>query len=116
MAFFLIAFCGRQGALASTLSSGSGVFPHAYAGLREARCVREGLSRLHRASRSVIGAQLSFYGLFMACRGGSSAGHMVSYKVEPEVVAELYRRWVMPLTKEVQIAYLLRRLETRGQV
>ncbi|EIE23707.1 chorismate mutase [Coccomyxa subellipsoidea C-169] len=51
-----------------------------------------------------------------AYRGGSSAGHMVSYKVEPEVVAELYRRWVMPLTKEVQIAYLLRRLESRGQV
>jgi len=35
----------------------------------------------------------------------------VSYKVEPEKVAELYRRWVMPLTKEVQIMYLLQRLE-----
>ena len=33
------------------------------------------------------------------------------YKVEPEIVAELYRRWVMPLNKEVQIQYLLRRLE-----
>ena len=33
------------------------------------------------------------------------------YKVEPEIVAELYRKWVMPLNKEVQIQYLLRRLE-----
>ena len=39
--------------------------------------------------------------------GGSSS----SYKVEPEKVAELYREWVMPLTKEVQIQYLLRRLD-----
>lgn len=50
----------------------------------------------------------------MAARGGSPGAHRVSYKVEPEVVAELYRRWVMPLTKEVQIEYLLRRLEWKG--
>ena len=34
-----------------------------------------------------------------------------SYKVDPKLVAELYDRWVMPLTKEVQVAYLLRRLD-----
>ncbi|KAK9837504.1 hypothetical protein WJX81_007337 [Elliptochloris bilobata] len=34
-----------------------------------------------------------------------------SYKVNPNLVAELYDRWVMPLTKEVQVAYLLRRLD-----
>ena len=34
-----------------------------------------------------------------------------SYKVAPETVASLYERWVMPLTKEVEVAYLLRRLE-----
>lgn len=33
------------------------------------------------------------------------------YKVRPETVAELYAKWVMPLTKEVQVAYLLRRLD-----
>jgi chorismate mutase len=33
------------------------------------------------------------------------------YKVEPELVAELYEKWVMPLTKEVQVKYLLRRLD-----
>lgn len=32
------------------------------------------------------------------------------YKVRPEKVAELYRDWVMPLTKEVQVQYLLNRL------
>lgn len=45
-------------------------------------------------------------------RGGANAGSpKPHYKVEPEIVAELYRRWVMPLNKEVQIQYLLRRLE-----
>jgi len=34
-----------------------------------------------------------------------------NYKVAPAVVADLYRDWVMPLTKEVQVAYLLRRLD-----
>lgn len=42
----------------------------------------------------------------MPAQGSSS-----SYKVEPEKVAELYSEWVMPLTKEVQIQYLLRRLD-----
>lgn len=36
------------------------------------------------------------------------------YKVEPALVAELYRDWVMPLTKEVQVQYLLRRLDGEG--
>ena len=34
-----------------------------------------------------------------------------TYKVPPETVAHLYEQSVMPLTKEVQVAYLLRRLE-----
>ena len=40
--------------------------------------------------------------------GSSSVG---SYKVRPEVVAQLYEQWVMPLTKEVEVDYLLRRLD-----
>ncbi len=43
------------------------------------------------------------------CRGSGGIPRM-NYKVEPDIVAELYRRWVMPLTKEVQIEYLLQRL------
>lgn len=35
----------------------------------------------------------------------------VKYKVEPEEVAQLYSQWIMPITKEVQVMYLLRRLE-----
>lgn len=47
-----------------------------------------------------------------ACREErQSSSTKPQYKVEPEIVAELYRRWVMPLNKEVQIQYLLRRLE-----
>ncbi|XP_024538042.1 chorismate mutase 1, chloroplastic isoform X1 [Selaginella moellendorffii] len=33
------------------------------------------------------------------------------YKVEPKLVARLYGDWVMPLTKDVQVEYLLRRLD-----
>ncbi|KAJ7971026.1 Chorismate mutase [Quillaja saponaria] len=33
------------------------------------------------------------------------------YKIKPNLVADLYGDWIMPLTKEVQVAYLLRRLD-----
>ena len=33
------------------------------------------------------------------------------YKVAPDAIAALYRDWVMPLTKKVQVHYLLRRLD-----
>ncbi|KAI3947475.1 hypothetical protein MKW92_017395 [Papaver armeniacum] len=33
------------------------------------------------------------------------------YKIRPGLVADLYGDWIMPLTKEVQVAYLLRRLD-----
>ncbi|CAN0857758.1 Chorismate mutase 1, chloroplastic [Linum grandiflorum] len=33
------------------------------------------------------------------------------YKIDPTLVADLYGKWIMPLTKEVQVQYLLRRLD-----
>ncbi|KAM5564683.1 chorismate mutase 2 [Rosa sericea] len=33
------------------------------------------------------------------------------YKVDPSLVSRLYGEWVMPLTKDVQVEYLLRRLD-----
>ncbi|KAK9054027.1 hypothetical protein SSX86_025103 [Deinandra increscens subsp. villosa] len=33
------------------------------------------------------------------------------YKIEPSFVADVYGEWIMPLTKEVQVDYLLRRLD-----
>ncbi|XP_004489435.1 chorismate mutase 1, chloroplastic [Cicer arietinum] len=33
------------------------------------------------------------------------------YKINPRLVADLYSDWIMPLTKEVQVAYLLRKLD-----
>ncbi|XVF16688.1 hypothetical protein REPUB_Repub10bG0053800 [Reevesia pubescens] len=33
------------------------------------------------------------------------------YKINPSLVADLYSDWIMPLTKEVQVEYLLRRLD-----
>ena len=34
-----------------------------------------------------------------------------TYKIKPRLVANLYGDWIMPLTKEVQVEYLLRRLD-----
>lgn len=34
-----------------------------------------------------------------------------AYKIKPSLVADLYGDWIMPLTKEVQVEYLLRRLD-----
>ncbi|KAG6423965.1 hypothetical protein SASPL_114374 [Salvia splendens] len=33
------------------------------------------------------------------------------YRINPSIVGELYRQWIMPLTKQVQVEYLLRRLD-----
>lgn len=41
----------------------------------------------------------------------SNDGQASSFKVEPSTVAQLYEKWIMPLTKQVQVAYLLRRLD-----
>ncbi|KAL9230676.1 hypothetical protein vseg_005996 [Gypsophila vaccaria] len=34
-----------------------------------------------------------------------------AYKITPSLVADLYGDWIMPLTKDVQVEYLLRRLD-----
>ncbi|KAF3339516.1 chorismate mutase 1 [Carex littledalei] len=38
-------------------------------------------------------------------------GAMPVYKIQLTLVAELYGTWIMPLTKEVQVQYLLQRLD-----
>ncbi|KAK8953534.1 hypothetical protein KSP40_PGU001008 [Platanthera guangdongensis] len=35
-------------------------------------------------------------------------GTGIQYKVEPSVVSMLYQQWVIPLTKRVEVDYLLR--------
>ena len=34
-----------------------------------------------------------------------------NFKVDPDQVAAMFERWIMPLTKDVEVLYLLRRLE-----
>ena len=38
---------------------------------------------------------------------GSTSGE---YKIQPAFVAELYKKWIIPLTKEVEVDYLLQRM------
>lgn len=40
-----------------------------------------------------------------------TAGEKSASKVHPEAVVKIYKDWVIPLTKEVEVDYLLRRLE-----
>ncbi|KAK1288828.1 Chorismate mutase 2 [Acorus calamus] len=42
---------------------------------------------------------------------GSGDGNKTNYKIDPSVVSRIYEDWVIPLTKDVQVEYLLRRLE-----
>jgi hypothetical protein len=63
-----------------------------------------GLMRLTRAERGRE-SFLSFHSLALAL-----ARTHCHWQVAPDLVADLYERWVMPLTKEVEVQYLLRRL------
>lgn len=47
-----------------------------------------------------------------ASSGGSGdVGNGGNFKIKPEIVAQMYDQWVMPLTKEVEVDYLLQRLD-----
>ncbi|KAI3462906.1 hypothetical protein Pfo_019569 [Paulownia fortunei] len=50
------------------------------------------------------------YGQEVNVNGGENNTDSV-YKINPSLVAELYGDWIMPLTKQVQVEYLLRRLD-----
>ncbi|KAL4451201.1 hypothetical protein ABPG77_009273 [Micractinium sp. CCAP 211/92] len=63
-----------------------------------------------RLKAATFGQELDVSG---AAAGANGAGG--SYKVRPEVVAQLYEQWVMPLTKEVEVQYLLRRLDAQAE-
>ncbi|GAV27633.1 hypothetical protein PMKS-001101 [Pichia membranifaciens] len=42
-----------------------------------------------------------------------TAGNQGTSKVHPEAVVGIYKDWVIPLTKKVEVEYLLRRLEDK---
>ncbi|GJQ09816.1 hypothetical protein GpartN1_g1607.t1 [Galdieria partita] len=42
------------------------------------------------------------------------SGALDTYKVEPQMIAELYRKHIIPLTKQVEVLYLLQRLSRRS--
>lgn len=51
----------------------------------------------------------TIYGQDLSEQEGSQS---LAFKVEPSTVAALYKKWIMPLTKQVQVAYLLQRLDS----
>ncbi|GJD08436.1 Chorismate mutase 3, chloroplastic [Galdieria sulphuraria] len=42
------------------------------------------------------------------------SGALDTYKVEPQIIAELYRKHIIPLTKQVEVLYLLQRLSRKS--
>ncbi|CAK9162960.1 unnamed protein product [Ilex paraguariensis] len=50
------------------------------------------------------------HGQEVAINNGEDGADPV-YKIKPSLVADLYGDWIMPLTKEVQVEYLMRRLD-----
>jgi len=41
---------------------------------------------------------------------GDASAAAPKLKISPDLVAKVYEDWVMPLTKEVEVLYLLQRL------
>ena len=82
----------------------------------------EGLLKLltfEKVEKSVearVELKTATFGQDVKVGGGSSAEAPPSHcKVDPSLVAELYGKWIMPLTKKVQVMYLLRRLDISAQ-
>ncbi|KAK4367575.1 hypothetical protein RND71_011367 [Anisodus tanguticus] len=65
--------------------------------------VEEAIKRRVEMKTKTYGQEFNF-------NGPENGGEPV-YKIKPCLVGELYGDWIMPLTKEVQVEYLLRRLD-----
>nr|GMC97243.1 Chorismate mutase 1, chloroplastic [Ipomoea batatas] len=65
---------------------------------------------VEEAIKNRVEVKTRTYGQEVTINAGGSKGDPV-YKINPSLVAELYGDWIMPLTKEVQVQYLLRRLD-----
>ena len=48
-------------------------------------------------------------GLKARTYGQDVDGDSTQYKIDPHRVREVYARWVIPLTKKIQVEYLVRR-------
>ena len=83
----------------------------------------EGLLKLltfEKVEKSVearVELKTATFGQDVKVGGGSraEASPPSHFKVDPSLVAELYGKWIMPLTKKVQVMYLLRRLDIPAQ-
>lgn len=50
------------------------------------------------------------FGQEVKCVSGDDEGEK-NYKVDPSLVSRIYGEWLIPLTKDVEVEYLLRRLD-----
>ncbi|KAK7340590.1 hypothetical protein VNO77_21297 [Canavalia gladiata] len=67
-------------------------------------------AKVEEAIKKRVEVKAKTYGLEVVMKTKEHLAEPV-YKIIPSLVADLYGDWIMPLTKEVQVAYLLRRLD-----
>lgn len=65
---------------------------------------------VEEAIKKRVAMKARTYGQVVSANTEEDGGNPV-YKIKPSLVANLYGKWIMPLTKEVQVEYLLRRLD-----
>lgn len=51
------------------------------------------------------------FGQEVKCVSGGDESEKKKYKVDPTLVSRIYGEWLIPLTKDVEVEYLLRRLD-----
>ncbi|PIN14831.1 Chorismate mutase [Handroanthus impetiginosus] len=68
-------------------------------------------TEVEQAIKKRVEMKTRTYGQEVTADGGEGNAVDPVYKINPSLVAELYGDWIMPLTKQVQVEYLLRRLD-----
>ncbi|KAF2599660.1 hypothetical protein F2Q68_00007234 [Brassica cretica] len=69
---------------------------------------RHGVGQSTDSSPSTIGSET--FGQEVKCVSGDDESEK-NYKVDPSLVSRIYGEWLIPLTKDVEVEYLLRRLD-----
>ena len=86
--------------------------PAAYAALAAARDEAGIMAALTDAAvEAAVVARVRAKAAAFSADVGAGPGEPPTLKVDPDAVAAVYRDWVLPLTKEVQVEYLLKRPE-----
>ena len=72
--------------------------------------VEERILQRVRQEAAIFGQDVQVAGVPVAASGAPQLSDLGAFKVDPESVVALYRDHIIPITKEVEVQYLLQRL------